>query len=145
MITEQINVSNFTNLLTFIVEIVSRSISDTQSSLLKKNAVNNTDLINAHDTLNTNRYRTIIFDDKEPIWPDINPKKVQVVKYECNKQLCCEPLVQRWYIEIGKNPFAEGGMRLAYYGLMQYKDTWEKIFLKNTYELTAVRIQKISI
>jgi hypothetical protein len=55
---------------------------------------------------------------------------MQVIKYECNDQLRCMRVDQLWLVKIAENPFAEGGMRIAYYGLMQYKDTWEKTVFK---------------
>jgi hypothetical protein len=122
---EQIELGNFQNLLPFIVESVSRSISKTTSSVLKNYSINN-----EYQTSKTDIHRSIIFDEKEPIWSNIMYKRVQVIKYECNDQLHCEEVVQTWNIKIAENPFAEGGMRLAYYGLMQYKDKWEKVVLK---------------
>ena len=122
---EQIDLENFQNLLPFIVESVSRSISKTTSSLLKNHSINDT-----NNPSKTDIHRSIIFDEKEPIWSNILSKRVQVVKYECNNQLHCEEVVQSWFIKIAQNPFAEGGMRLAYYGSMQYKDKWEKVVLK---------------
>jgi hypothetical protein len=97
---------------------------------LKANSVNDEDFPDENNTSKTNCYRNVIFDQNEPKWADIIPKKVQVIKYECNDQLCCRRVDQQWYIKISENPFAEGGMRLAYYGVMQYKDTWEKIVFK---------------
>lgn len=130
MTIEQNDLANFTNLLPFIFETISRSISSTQSSLLKQNSVNDEELLSTNDTLKTDRYRSVIFDDKEPIWSNMRPKKVQVIKYECNDQLRCEMVDQCWHIKIAENPFAEGGMRLAYYGLIQYKGKWEKTVFK---------------
>jgi len=55
---------------------------------------------------------------------------MQVIKYECNDQLHCMKVDQLWLVKIAENPSAEGGMRIAYYVLMQYKDTWEKTVFK---------------
>ena len=125
MTIEQIEVNNFTNLLPFIVESVSQSISKTSISLLKKHSFND-----ANQTQKVDRHRNIIFDETEPIWSGMQTKKLQVIKYVCNDDLRCEEIEQSWIIKIAENPFAEGGMRLAYYGLMQYKGRWEKVVFK---------------
>ena len=125
MTIEQIEVNNFTNLLPFIVESVSQSISKTSISLLKKHSFND-----ANQTQKVDRHRNIIFDETEPIWSGMQTKKLQVIKYVCNDDLRCEEIEQSWNIKIAENPFAEGGMRLAYYGLMQYKGRWEKVVFK---------------
>ena len=130
MIIEQIDLRNFSNLLPFIVESISQSISSTQSSLLTKNSVNDETLLNENGASDTKCYRDVVFDQAEPIWDNRMAKRVQVIKYECNDQLHCKRIDQQWYVKIAENPFAEGGMRLAYYGLMQYKDKWEKVVLK---------------
>ncbi|CAF1383946.1 unnamed protein product, partial [Adineta ricciae] len=121
MTIEQTDVEKFTNLLPFIVETVSRSISDTTSALLKNELSNPS---------KTKMLRTVNFDTKEPNWSYIPAKRVQVVKFECDSQLSCTLIDQQWNIRIASNPFAEGGMRLAYYGLMRYKDREEKVVLK---------------
>ena len=125
MTIEQIEVNNFTNLLPFIVESVSQSISKTSISLLKKHSFND-----ANQTQKVDRHRNIIFDETEPIWSGMQTKKLQVIKYVCNDDLRCEEIEQSWNIKIAENPFAEGGMRLAYNGLMQYKGRWEKVVFK---------------
>jgi hypothetical protein len=130
MTIEQIELGNFQNLLPFILESISRSISKTTASLLKQHSVNDGDIPNVNHQLKDKSHRHIIFDEKEPIWPNIQPTKVKVIKYECNDQLHCEEVVQWWFIKIAENPFVEGGMRLAYYGLIQYKGTWEKSVFK---------------
>ncbi|UJR38569.1 hypothetical protein I4U23_031235 [Adineta vaga] len=121
MTIEQIDVDKFTNLLPFIVETVSRSISNTTSSLLKNLSPN---------SVKIKTLRTVDFEEKEPIWSMIQTRRVRVVKYECNDQLKCVEVNQQWNIKIAAKPFAEGGMRLAYYGLMEYKDRHEKVVLK---------------
>ena len=123
MTIEQIDVGNFKNLVPFIVESVSRSISSTTASLLKQNSVN-------HEGSHIGNHRSISFDEKEPIWLTIAPMKMRVIKYECNHELYCDEVVQCWLIKIAKNPFAEGGMRVAYYGSVQYRKDWEKTVFK---------------
>ena len=130
MTIEQTDLKNCTTLLPFIVETISQSISSTQSSLLKQTLINDEDLSSTNHTLETDCYRDVIFDVEEPIWLNMRPKKVQVIKYECNDQLQCKMVDQCWHIKIAENPFAKGGMRLAYYGLIQYKGKWEKTVFK---------------
>jgi hypothetical protein len=115
MTIEQIDVGNFKNLLPFIVETVTRSISDTTASLLKQQP---------------KIHRDIIIDEKEPIWSTVDPRTMKVIKYECNHELCCKEVVQYWSLKIAKNPFAQGGMRIAYYGSMLYKEDWVKSVFK---------------
>jgi hypothetical protein len=130
MTIEQIDVENFKNLLPFIVESVSRSISNTTASLLKQHAVNDEDPHNINHAPKAKSHRDILFDEKEPIWSTIQPMQMRVIKYECNHELCCEEVVQCWLIKIAKNPFAEGGMRVAYYGSIKYREDWEKAVFK---------------
>ncbi|CAF1194625.1 unnamed protein product [Adineta ricciae] len=123
---EEINLKNFQNLLPFIVESISRSISKTASSLLKSHSAVESNLQNTK----TSRISRISFDSIEPDWLNIPMKKVQVIKYQCNDQLVCEQINESTNIKIAEKPFAEGAMRLAFYGLMQNKDKWEKVVLK---------------
>ncbi|CAF1040935.1 unnamed protein product [Adineta steineri] len=123
MTIEQVQLEDFTNLLPFIVRTVTQSISYT-SALLLKNPLND------NQSLKTRTCRYVTFDEDEPIWSSITEKTLNVIKYTCNKQLRCEEVKQRWDIKIAENPFAEGAMRLAYYGLSRYKGTWEKVVLK---------------
>lgn len=130
MSIEQIDVKNFKNLLPFMVESVSRSISQETTSILKQHSMNDRDVHDQKDRLKAKSHRNIVFDEKEPIWSAIEPRKMQVIKYECNDELCCKKVTQFWSVKIARNPFAEGGMRIAYYGLTQYKEDWEKTVLK---------------
>ncbi|CAF1506990.1 unnamed protein product, partial [Didymodactylos carnosus] len=127
---EEIDLNKFENLLPFIVESISQSISATTSSLLRSHAENDPEAVNANHTSAKNNQRNIVFQKTEPTWSNITSKRVQVIRYECNEQLQCTPRTQSWHIKIAENPFSEGALRLAYYGLMQYKDHWEKVVLK---------------
>ena len=130
MSIEEIDLKDFQNLLPFIVESVSQSISEATSSLMKNYSINGNDPSNAEHTPITNNHRNIVFDDKQPIWSNIKLKNARVIKYECTDQLQCTENVQSWNIKIAEKPFAEGSMRIAYYGLMQYKERWETVAFK---------------
>lgn len=120
MTIEEVDLEKYENLLPFIVESVTRSISETTSSFSKSGIVND-----------KKTYRNDInFDKVEPDWSTIDSKIVKVVKFDCNEQLQVNEINQRWNIKIAANPFDEGSLRLAYYGSMLYKDTWEKVVLK---------------
>ncbi|CAF0919329.1 unnamed protein product [Adineta steineri] len=123
MIIEQVQLEDFTNLLPFIVQTVTQSISYA-SALLLKNPLND------NQSLKTKTCRNVTFDKNEPIWSNITAKTLKVIKYTCNEQLLCDKVKQQRSIKIAENPFAEGGMRLAYYGLSLYEEKCEKIVLK---------------
>jgi hypothetical protein len=127
---EQIELDNVTNLLPFIVASVSHSISKATSVLLKSHSMIDANHQNPNNTLKASIQRSLFFDEQEPIWSNIPSKQVQVVKYQCNNELHCKEVVQSCNIKIASNPFAQGGMRLAYHGLMQFKDNWGKVVFK---------------
>ncbi|UJR38572.1 hypothetical protein I4U23_031238 [Adineta vaga] len=129
---EQINLKNFENLLPFIVDSISRSISKTASSLLKSHSIVDENVHNTKNSISskTSNHSRVSFDSQEPDWLSIAPKKVQVIKYECNNELRCDEIIQSSNIKIAEKPFSEGAMRLAYFGLMQNKDKWDKVVLK---------------
>ncbi|UJR38571.1 hypothetical protein I4U23_031237 [Adineta vaga] len=127
---EQIHLEKCENLLPFAVHIVSQSIAKATRTVLKKYSLNNDNTIHSNISLKINSQRNIIFDKKQPQWSNILTKKVKFLKYECNNELRCEQMIQTGNIKIARNPFAQGAMRLAYYGLVLYKDRWEKVVFK---------------
>ncbi|CAF1185297.1 unnamed protein product [Adineta steineri] len=127
---QQFHLEKFQNLLPFIFDSVTRSISKKTSSIMKTYAVNSENPLSTESLAKNSVRRSIVFDGKEPTWTRIQPKQVQVVKYECNSDLNCEEMMQSKNIKIADSPFAEGALRLAYYGLLQYKDIWGKVVFK---------------
>ncbi|CAF1629561.1 unnamed protein product [Adineta ricciae] len=130
MTIEQIRLENAENLLPFAVHIVSQSIAKATATVLKHYSLNKENPLTTHSTNKSQNQREIILDKKQPDWSNILIKKVQFLKYECNDRLRCEQTTQTGNIKINRNPFAQGAMRLAYYGLVLYKDRWEKVVFK---------------
>ncbi|CAF3347746.1 unnamed protein product [Rotaria sp. Silwood2] len=130
MTIEVVDLNKFENLLPFIVESISESISSTKSSLLRELADNDPQDAGASHRLKETNSRDVVFENNEPDWTTVNCIRPKVIKYECNAQLKCTEVAQQWSIKIATNPFSEGALRLAYYGLTKYKDEWEKVVLK---------------
>ncbi|CAF1402261.1 unnamed protein product [Rotaria sordida] len=130
MTIEEIDLNKFENLLPFVVESISQSILSTASTLLRKHAENDPKAGKANNTSTKDSQRSVVFNRIEPEWATVKPTLAQVIKYKCNEQLRCTEVKQNWLIKIAANPFSEGALRLAYYGLTKYKDRWEKVVLK---------------
>ncbi|CAM4849858.1 unnamed protein product [Rotaria magnacalcarata] len=130
MSIEEIDLNKFESLLPFIVESISKSISASASSLLQKHVENDPEAANDNGKSTENTQRSIVFNKIEPEWKTVKAKRVKVIKYECNEQLQCTEVIQNWLVKIADNPFSEGALRLAYYGLNEYKNTWEKAVFK---------------
>ncbi|CAF1091974.1 unnamed protein product [Adineta steineri] len=136
MAIEQIDVGDFKNLLPFIVDTITHSISRATVSLLKNYPVLEENPPGTHNTSKISIQRSIVFEEKEPIWANIPPKQVKVIKYECNATLRCKEVIQSLTLKVADNPFAEGALRLAYYGSMLFKGQWGKFVLKEYKSVT---------